>query len=125
MIMRVLICGDRNWTNQEMIEDKLAFLISIVYSPLDILVIQGEARGADSLARLAAESLNIPVIKFPAQWDLYGRAAGPIRNKQMLEEGKPDMVLAFHDNIQASKGTKYMVMLARKAYIPDVVVCHP
>jgi len=116
--MRLLVCGDRHWTDYNTIRRVIK-----EYSPE--VVIEGEARGADSLARLAAESLNIPVIKFPAQWDLYGRAAGPIRNKQMLEEGKPDMVLAFHDNTQASKGTKNMVMLARKAYIPDVVVCHP
>lgn len=82
--MRVLICGDRDWTDDLFIRDMLAGLPS----PPEI-VIQGEARGADTLGRKAAEALGIPVLSFPANWNRYGRGAGPIRNQQMLDEGKP------------------------------------
>lgn len=78
-------------------------------------VIEGESRGADQLAREVAESEGIPVLPFPAQWSKYDRAAGPIRNQRMLEEGKPDFVIVFHDDLEHSKGTKDMVQRAIKA----------
>jgi hypothetical protein len=115
--MRLLICGDRNWTDGNMIASVLREL-----SP-DV-VIEGEARGADSLARIEAEKLGIQVLKFPADWNKYHRAAGPIRNAQMLKEGSPDMVVAFHDDLKSSKGTRNMVEISRKAGIPVRVIGH-
>jgi hypothetical protein len=108
--MRILFCGDRHWTNYKSICDVMADLNPDA-------VIEGEAPGADSLARDAAEYFGIPVLPFHADWGQYGRAAGPIRNKQMLDEGKPDMVVAFHNDIQNSKGTLNMVKQARKQNI--------
>jgi YspA, cpYpsA-related SLOG family len=105
--MRILFCGDRNWTNYKVICDVMAGLDPDV-------VIEGEAHGADLLAADAAEYFGIPVVRFPADWKTYGRAAGPIRNTQMLKEGNPDMVLAFHDDIQNSKGTRNMVDQSEK-----------
>jgi len=59
---------------------------------------------------------------FPAHWDEYGRAAGPIRNRQMLDKGWADAVVAFHLNLDESKGTADMVREARKRGLP-VWVC--
>jgi hypothetical protein len=84
--------------------------------------IEGEAKGADSLARDVALELGFKVLSFPADWDKYHRAAGPIRNRQMLTEGKPDLVLAFHQDLTRSKGTKNMVTLARRALGDDKVL---
>jgi len=56
--------------------------------------------------------LGIDVKEYQAEWAKYGIAAGPIRNKKMLVEGKPDIVLAFHNNITMSKGTKNMIKVA-------------
>ena len=108
--MRVLFCGDRNWTNYKVICDIMTY-----FKP-DV-VIEGETKGADSLSRDAAEYFGIQVLKFPADWDKYGGAAGPIRNTQMLTEGKPDLVVAFHNDIKNSKGTLNMVNQARKQNI--------
>jgi YspA, cpYpsA-related SLOG family len=116
--MRVLICGDRNWDDRKMILEHLAAIPNVS------LVIEGEARGADSLGRECAKELKIPVVKFPADWAKYGRAAGPIRNQQMLTEGKPELVLAFHDSITTSKGTGDMVRRAEKAKIETRVIAH-
>ncbi|KKN01348.1 hypothetical protein LCGC14_1128740 [marine sediment metagenome] len=55
---------------------------------------------------------------------MYGKAAGPIRNKQMLDEGQPHLVLAFHDNIEESTGTKDMVKQAAKRGIETLVISH-
>jgi hypothetical protein len=112
--MRVLICGDRNWRNFHCI----AYTLSYFATKHNVeVVIEGEAKGADTLGRVAAERFGIPVLKFPALWDKHGKAAGPIRNRQMLTEGKPTLVLAFHNDIANSKGTKDMVKAAMKAGI--------
>jgi hypothetical protein len=113
--MRVLICGDRNWTACESIVTALA---SLHEREGVTCVIEGEARGADVQGRLAAEGLGIPVERYPANWHKYGRAAGPIRNQEMLARGKPDLVMAFHADLAHSKGTKDMVNRARKAGLP-------
>jgi hypothetical protein len=105
--MRILFCGDRNWTNYKTIVDVMLEL-------RPSLVIEGEAKGADSMAAMAATDYFIPVLRFPADWEKYGRAAGPIRNSQMLKEGKPELVVAFHDDIQSSKGTRNMTEQAKK-----------
>jgi hypothetical protein len=108
---RILICGDRNWNNLPIIRGRL-----LREDPATIdCVIEGEARGADTQAKLAALELGIKVMPFPAQWDKHGRAAGPIRNQQMLDEGKPTEVWAFHDDFANSRGTKDMLRRARAA----------
>lgn len=115
--MRILICGDRHWTDYGLI---LTYID--MYAPTT--VIEGEARGADKLAAQAARIRGIQVLPFPADWSKHKRAAGPIRNQQMINEGKPDMVLAFHDDLTHSKGTLDMVTRARKAGLRVVVVSH-
>lgn len=119
--MRVLVCGDREWVDQQMIYNQLKQLHTA--SPIEI-VIEGEARGADLMGRKAATYLNIPVLGYAANWKEYGRSAGPIRNQQMLKEGRPDLVLAFHDHLDQSKGTRHMVSIAQKAGIPVQVISH-
>jgi hypothetical protein len=108
--MRVLICGGRWWTNQDMIG-------RIIDHVKPDVVIEGEAPGADTMARLEAEKRGIEVEQYPAMWNRYGRAAGPVRNAQMLKEGKPDLVIAFHNDLSKSKGTKNMVAQTQKAGI--------
>ena len=109
--MRLLVCGDRNWEDKEAINHALVSLAPEV-------VIHGGAKGADSLAGYSAYLLNIPIEVYPAQWSLYGRGAGPIRNQQMIDEGKPDMVIWFHKDLETSKGTKNMVHKAQDYRIP-------
>lgn len=105
---KVLICGDRAYADYDSI---LAFLKS--YYPS--CVVHGAAPGADSLAGKAAKELQIPVKDYPADWDKYNRAAGPIRNTLMLKDNPDiDLVVAFHDDIENSKGTKHMVNIAHK-----------
>ena len=112
---RILVCGDRNWTDYPLIESVLKGITS---SYLPECIIEGEAHGADSCALEAAMTLNLPVLKFRAKWELHGKAAGPIRNQEMLDAGAPDLVLVFHDDLPNSKGSKDMVRRARKKRIP-------
>jgi hypothetical protein len=121
--MRVLVCGDRNWTDAQLIHDMLC---DVAEGHLDRIscVIDGMARGADTLGHAKAERLGLDTERYRAQWDRYGRGAGPKRNQQMLTEGRPDLVLAFHDDLDNSKGTRHMVGLARKAGVEVRVVQH-
>ena len=119
---RVLVCGDRYWSDKEMIKNVL--LNGVISGQKIDLVIEGGACGADRIAIECANELGRKVIEFPADWVTYGRAAGPIRNKQMLDEGKPELVLAFHDDLTKSKGTKNMVEQAKKRNIEVYIYQH-
>ena len=114
MNMRVLVCGSRQWTDYRVIERRLKAL------PPGTVIIEGGARGADKAARRIAEHIGLEVKSFPADWKKYGNAAGIIRNHQMLDEGKPDLVLAFP--MPDSVGTQDMIRRAKKAGIPVEVV---
>lgn len=117
--MRVLVCGARDYTDRARmyyVLDKLHKLHTFT------LLIHGGAKGADTLAGEWARTHNVPVKVFHADWKKFGRAAGPIRNKQMLVKGQPDLVVAFPKTILAkSRGTKNMVMQAMKALINVIV----
>lgn len=76
-------------------------------------VIHGAYRGADTLANEWALQRKRKPNPFPAAWDIHGTAAGPIRNKQMLVEGKPELVVAF----PGRHGTKDMKIQADNAGI--------
>jgi len=113
--MKVLVCGDRSWKDWNKIRSKLQELKPEV-------IIAGGARGADTTAALiASKELGIPAYIYPAQWNTYGRAAGPIRNREMLDQC-PDLVLAFHSDLSKSKGTADCVREARKRGIKVQIV---
>ena len=117
--MKVLICGDRNWADYDLILEQIRSALD----PLKDVIIHGAARGADSLAGKAGLSLGFEVQSFPAKWDTYGRAAGPIRNQEMLNQ-KPDEVWAFHDSLATSKGTGDMCRRARAVRVTVRVFTH-
>lgn len=116
MGMRVLVCGSRVWKDYGTMFNAIATV-----GKIDVLI-EGGARGADRMAVQVAEALGIPFLQFTAEWELYDDAAGPIRNKRMLNEGKPTLVLAFHPNIEESSGTKDMVKLATQAKIEVIII---
>lgn len=104
--MRVLVCGGRDYNDY--------MTLSSVLETLDITVlIHGAAKGADSLADFFAKNDNLCVERYPADWAKYGKRAGYLRNQQMLDEGKPELVVAF----PGGKGTAMMVKIAREAGI--------
>lgn len=115
--MRVLVCGSRDWKDRKGIRDRLERL------PISTVIVEGECRGADILSREVAEKLGLRVEKYPAKWHRYGRAAGPIRNTQMVES-EPDLVIAFHEDIGRSKGTVDTLKKARRKGIKTEVIGH-
>lgn len=90
--MRVLVCGGRDFTNYDCVNR----ILSKLHNDTPITtIISGRARGADALGEKWATERAIQIAGYPANWNRDGKAAGPIRNQQMLDEGKPDLVVAF------------------------------
>jgi len=106
--MKVLVCGDRNWYDRAYIYRCLDYLY-----PFITLVIEGEANGADKISRGWAADRGVPFDPHPADWSAYGKAAGPVRNGEMLAVG-PNLVIGFHNDITRSKGTRDMLTIARR-----------
>ena len=79
-------------------------------------------RVAASIAAEFANGVGLEVIPFPADWDAHGKAAGPIRNTQMLTEGKPDYVIAFFPDRELRGGTGDMVRKAQAAALPVRII---
>jgi len=113
--MRVLVCGSRDWTDYEAVKREIMRLPATLN-----LVIHGCAVGADHIAGLVAFRSGIKVASYPADWGKYGKWAGFVRNQQMIDEGKPDLVLAFWKN--KGRGTEDMIRKARKARIEVKVI---
>jgi hypothetical protein len=119
--VRLLVTGDREWSDRKT-------MMKVIYSIFKqyggtFTVIHGNARGADKMAGEIARELGLDVLVFPAEWDKYGKAAGPIRNQQMIDEGQPDRAVAFHNNLWRGKGTKDMVTRLKKHGIRCSLAC--
>jgi hypothetical protein len=105
---RVLVCGGRDFADAEWMSRVLGAFHKAL--PIEV-IIHGDARGADRMAGQWAKRQGIPVEVYPADWQRHGRAAGAIRNQQMLDEGKPDHVFAF----AGGRGTADMLRRAKAA----------
>ena len=116
--MKVLICGSRDWINKDLIKETLTEVISEVEE--EITVIHGAARGADKIGGEVAAEMKLKVEEYPADWNTHGRYAGFVRNKFMVEECKPNVILAFWDG--KSKGTLHTIKLAKKNNILNLIV---
>ena len=114
MQSKVIICGSRIISDKKYIFEALDNLLKDYE---DVEIISGHARGVDTIAEVYAKERAIPLKVFSADWKQYGRAAGPIRNKEMLQyamSAEP-LVISFWDG--KSQGTKNMMLLALKSGI--------
>lgn len=101
-VMKVIVCGGRSLDDYDLVKN----VMDEVAARIDIdEIVCGEARGADSLGKRWAIENGIPVISFPAEWDIYGKSAGIRRNSSMGSYA--DYVIAFWDG--ESRGTKHMI----------------
>lgn len=110
MIKRVVIAGCRDYNNYNEAKEFIDFCTCNIRKENEIVIVSGGASGADAIGEQYAKENGFKVEKYPADWKKYGRAAGPIRNKQMAEIS--DYVICFWDN--KSKGTKSMIEYAKE-----------
>lgn len=108
--MILLVCGGRDFADWQLLKRTLAGIHSA--TPIDCLI-HGGAKGADYLAGAWATNEGIPIMEFPANWQVYRKRAGPMRNAWMLKFGRPDLVVAF----PGGRGTMNMVEQASRAKV--------
>lgn len=111
--MKVLVCGGRDYEDQDRV-----FEVMDALDPKPTLVVEGGATGADRLAAVWAAQRGVHAARVNALWGVYGKTSGPIRNRVMLEELGPDLVIAF----PGGKGTADMVAAARLAGVTVRVI---
>ena len=106
--IRIAVTGGRNFNNTDLVKSAFQF------SPDDsITIVHGGCRGADLLCKQIAENLGLKTEEWPADWKSYGKAAGPIRNLQMLKSGI-DILYVF----PGGRGTQNCYNQALKLGIP-------
>ena len=103
--MRTIIAGSRTITDS----DDLDYALDMHCLPITT-VLCGMAKGADMLGLRYAQANNIPLERYPADWDKHGRSAGYIRNEEMAKNA--DACIVIWDG--KSKGSQHMISLARK-----------
>lgn len=111
--MRLLVCGGRDFDDYRFLCEVLD---NLKLSPGSV-VINGAAKGADSLSSVWARRSGFGVEEYPAEWNKYGKSAGPIRNQHMLNVAAPDAVVAF----PGGNGTADMIRRAKDAGLPIMV----
>lgn len=115
--MRILVTGSRDWTDSEAIDSALWHAWTDAGCPdrSTVTLVHGGARGADHIAAAIARRVGLNVECHPAAWDTRGRAAGKIRNAEMVNAGA-DVCLAFIRN--ESRGATHCADLAEAKGIP-------
>jgi hypothetical protein len=108
---RVLVCGGRDYVDRDA---AFAALDRADRKRTITVVIHGAYRGADDLADAWGKARLREVLPFPADWTRLGPRAGPVRNQQMLDEGRPHAVIA----LPGGRGTHDMIDKARAAGLP-------
>ena len=117
---RILVTGERIFEVSVPIWYALAVIYATAHEHTPTLI-HGGARGADKLAAYIGAVYGFHVDAYSADWEQYGRAAGPIRNQQMLKKGKPNLVVAFFVDRIKSKGTNHMVKISKEAGITCLI----
>jgi YspA, cpYpsA-related SLOG family len=113
--VNVIVCGGRDFSDWDLLRKTLDAMHA--KKPFD-RVAHGAAPGADALADSWARLRRIKIERYYALWKTHGKAAGPIRNQKMLEEERPDLVIAF----SGGRGTADMVRRARAAGVKVMAV---
>lgn len=104
--MRVIVAGSRTITDYEFVSDTLDQILGDKH----VTIVSGACRGVDQLGERYAEERGHSLILCPANWETFGKKAGPIRNEEMAEIATHAII--FLEN--QSKGAKNMITLAKK-----------
>ena len=112
--MRILVTGSREWTDWEVLHEVLEAWTRGADS---VTIVHGGAPGADRLAGDYARAAGWAEEVHPADWAQYGKPAGMIRNKAMVDVGA-DVCIAFFKASAGNRGTRGCAKMAEEAGIP-------
>lgn len=118
MIKRIVIAGCRDYNNYNEAKKYISYYLNDIRKQNNIVILSGCATGADALGERYAKENGFKVEKYPANWEKYGKYAGPKRNKEMAKNC--DCVICFWDG--KSKGTKSMITLAEEYKKPIRII---
>lgn len=116
--MKIVVGGCRDFFDYSVVSHNLDELLKDYDSNDPIVLLSGHCSGVDQLTERYAKERCHSLMLFPAEWDRYGRAAGPIRNQAMVKMS--DQVIAFWDG--KSRGTASLIRYAQKLGKPITVV---
>lgn len=114
MIKRVVVAGCRNYENYDEAKCYIEYYVKDIKKENTLIFVSGGCRGADMLGERYAKENGYKTERFPADWEKYGKAAGPMRNREMAEAA--DYVICFWDG--KSLGTKSMIEFAKELNKP-------
>ncbi len=119
---KILICGSRHFDDYSLLETTVNGIREQLKFEEDIEIVSGHCVGADLLGETYAQKNNVSLKTLHADWQEHGKAAGPIRNKKMVDyiKGGNSCVIAFAGN--NSRGTMNTISLAKKEGIPVFVI---
>ncbi len=109
MIKKVVIAGSRDYNNYDEAKQYIDFCLSNIRDENNIIIVSGCATGADTIGERYAKENGFIVEKYPADWQKYGKSAGPRRNKSMTKVS--DYIICFWDG--KSRGTKSLIRYAK------------
>lgn len=107
---KIVVAGSRDYDNYEEAKKYIEYCISEIRKKYTLIFVSGGCKGADMLGERYAKENGFEIERHIANWDKYGRAAGPKRNEEMAKTA--DFVICFWDG--KSRGTKTMIMYAKK-----------
>ena len=107
--MKIVIGGSRTYTDYKAFSEALDGVLTDIPKN-EITILSGHCKVVDAMAERYAAEHKINLRVYPAEWSIYGRAAGPVRNRRMVENC--DLVIAFWDG--SSKGTRSLIDYAIK-----------
>ena len=110
MIKRIVVAGCRDFNDYNIVSEYISRCISRIKNDYELVFVSGGCRGADMLGERFANENGYKIERHIANWKLYGRSAGPKRNKEMVEVS--DYVICFWDG--KSKGTKTTIEFAKR-----------
>lgn len=105
VIKRVAVAGGRDYNNYAEAKEFIDFCISNIRNRYTLVFVSGGCRGADALGERYATENGFALERYPADWERYGKSAGPRRNRLLAEIS--DFVICFWDG--QSRRTKSMI----------------
>ncbi len=114
LVKRIVISGSRNYLNYYEAKEYIDYVTKDLMKKYNLIFISGTCKGADALGERYAKENNYKIEYYPAQWEKYGKKAGPIRNRQMAEVA--DYIICFWDG--KSLDTKSMIKYSKEINKP-------